>query len=158
MKASRSLKADSMLIRRVVPGDMHEFIELCTAHAEFERSRSPPPRADRLTTALFVGPVRLHAWVAVDDNAKLCGYASATLDYSTWSASDFLHLDCLYVSPHYRGRNIGRELFDHARGYARSLGLAEMQWQTPEWNTDAQRFYERLNPQSSEKLRYVLAI
>lgn len=147
-----------MLIRRVEPEDMDEFVELCSAHAAFERSSSRAPNKDRLSTALFGAPPRIHAWVAVTNAGALCGYASATVDFSTWSAGDFLHLDCLFVRSDHRNQKIGEALLLAVREYARSCGIQELQWQTPDWNTAAQRFYERMHAQPHRKVRYVLRL
>jgi hypothetical protein len=37
-----------------------------------------------------------------------------------------------------------------------ACGDDEIQWQTPTWNTDARRFYERLGARPAEKIRYTL--
>lgn len=147
-----------MQIRRVVPDDLAELIALCRAHAAFEKSATQTPDADRLRVALFDSPARLHAWVAVDERGELIGYASATVDFSTWSASEFMHLDCLFVMPEYRGQRIGQQLIADVKASARALGLGQLQWQTPDWNVDAQRFYERLGAQPIPKVRYVLTL
>lgn len=41
---------------------------------------------------------------------------------------------------------------------ARELGLKQVQWQAPPWNTDTIRFYDRLGAQAKEKLRYHLSV
>ncbi|MGW1911840.1 N-acetyltransferase family protein [Streptomyces sp. NPDC002076] len=41
---------------------------------------------------------------------------------------------------------------------ARRLGLAQVQWQTPAWNEEAVRFYDRLGARATEKLRYTLPV
>ena len=146
----------SVLVRPVELGDLDQLVDLCAAHAAFERSTLPAPNANRLVAALFDAPARLFAWVAVDTHRQLAGYASATIDYSTWWASDFIHLDCLYVREGMRGQSIGHRLLSAARDYALSRGLKQMQWQTPDWNIDAQRFYERFGPRRSTKVRYAL--
>lgn len=147
-----------MNVRPIESSDLPDFIELCQAHAAFERSSECTPDAQRLRLALFSTPARLYAWVAIDAHSRLVGYATATLDYSTWSSCEFMHLDCLFVRDSHRGRNIGQQLLSAVREHARALGLRQMQWQTPDWNTDAQRFYERLNAIPKAKVRYVLEL
>ena len=145
-----------MIIRRIEPGDLDEFVELCAAHAAFEKCTQRPD-VRRLRAALFESPIRLHAWVAIDNN-RLLGFASATVDFATWSASEFVHLDCLFVREEHRGEGIGPALLNAVSDYARSRGITEMQWQTPDWNADAQRFYERMNAKPSNKVRYTLSL
>ena len=40
----------------------------------------------------------------------------------------------------------------------RSLGLQEVQWQTPEWNDGAVRFYERRGAVAKAKQRFTLTV
>jgi GNAT superfamily N-acetyltransferase len=105
---------------------------------------------------LFSSPARLHAWVAVDEQGCLVGYATATLDYSTWMAREFMHLDCLFVSEQMRSRGVGAQLLGSVCDHARKIGITEVQWQTPQWNADAQRFYERVGAAPKPKVRFTL--
>ena len=128
------------------------------AHAAYERSDIEAPDADRLHRALFGNPAKLHAWVATDMQDQPIGYATATIDFSTWRAREFMHLDCLYVEAGHRGEGIGRSLIDAVCVAARALELDELQWQTPQWNVSAQRFYERLGAAARPKMRFTLRL
>ena len=131
---------------------------LVREHALFERA-APPDRelAGRLEPLLFSPAPRLHAIVAQGDGG-LAGYATASLEVSTWKASEFLHLDCLYLRPGARGAGVGRRLLDRVRVLARELGVLEVQWQTPDWNDDAVRFYERQGAVYRDKKRFTLDV
>ncbi|MFG2891366.1 hypothetical protein [Streptomyces sp. NPDC048248] len=41
---------------------------------------------------------------------------------------------------------------------ARELGLDQVQWQTPPWNTAANRFCAWLGPQAKEELHHHLSV
>lgn len=86
------------------------------------------------------------------------GYASATLDFSTLDQATYLHMDCLFVRDAWRGHGIGRLLWNAVHAFAGERGCRNMQWQTPEWNIDAARFYRRLGAREMIKRRYVLAL
>ena len=86
------------------------------------------------------------------------GYATATVDFSTWRAAPYLHMDCLFVRAEYRGRGMGALLLHAVLDHARAHRLGEVQWQTPSWNVDAQRFYGRHRAGSSSKTRYTLTL
>ena len=47
-----------------------------------------------------------------------------------------------------------QQVLDALRSYAADAGIDEIQWQTPDWNHDATRFYQRLGAQSLAKLRF----
>lgn len=102
-------------------------------------------------------PPRLHGWFARADGQVL-GYATASCEFSTWAARDYLHMDCLYVRESARNRGVGADLLQAVVDRARRLGLAELQWQTPDWNVDAIRFYRRHGAVAKGKQRFVLAL
>jgi GNAT superfamily N-acetyltransferase len=152
------IPAPGCAIRAVLPQDIQGLVALCSEHADFERAAyDPAGKALLLSQALFAGVPRLHAWVAVSDG-RLAGYATATAEYSTWSAAEYLHMDCLFVQSERRGMGIGAALMASVLQLARERGYAEVQWQTPSWNIDACRFYRRHGGVDQEKLRFVLTV
>lgn len=145
-------------VRRAGPADAGALVVLCAEHARHERAAyDPEGKAARLERVLSGASSRLTAWVA-EANGTAIGYVSATDEFSTWSASDFLHMDCLFVREGYRGMGVGAMLLATLVGFARERGYAEVQWQTPGWNTEAERFYRREGALAQGKLRFSLAV
>lgn len=145
-------------LRAVTLDDVEDLVRLCKEHAQYERaSYSSLDKVSRLREALSSSPPQLAAWIARAEGAPV-GYATATMEYSTWAAQYFLHMDCLFVREGYRSRGIGQILFEQVRRYARHRGISEIQWQTPAWNLNARRFYERQGASALEKLRFTLAV
>ncbi|MEV0460088.1 GNAT family N-acetyltransferase [Catellatospora methionotrophica] len=141
------------IIRPVRPGDLPELLALIADHASYERAAPPPPGlGERLTPALFADPPKLRCLVA-DDAGTLAGYATWTRDFATWTGRPYTHLDCLYLAATHRGQGLGTRLLDAVRA---ATGADDLQWQTPAWNTDAQRFYERQGAHPAPKIRYTL--
>jgi GNAT superfamily N-acetyltransferase len=141
-------------LRPADAADAPVLAQLCAAHAEHERiAHRTEGHADRLAEALAAG--RLQMWLGQLDSTP-AGYASATLDFSTLAGAPFLHLDCLYLVPAARGRGLGAELLAAVAAQARAQGCRQMQWQTPVWNTQAIRFYDRLGATRRDKCRYTL--
>ena len=64
----------------------------------------------------------------------------------------------VFVAEAHRGGGVGRLLLDAATHQARSRGHRELQWQTPQWNTAAIGFYERLGATHTSKERFTLAL
>lgn len=144
------------VLRPARAADAPTLARLCAAHAAYERlSPTPADHAERLADAL--GACRLRAWLGWLEGEAV-GYASATQDFSTLAGAPFLHLDCLYLEPAARGLGLGGELVAAVAGHARALGCAQLQWQTPVWNADAIRFYDRLGATRLEKQRYTLQL
>ena len=140
------------------PDDLEALQLLIREHALFERAAAPDGElVRRLESLLFSPAPRLHAIVAEGDGG-LAGYAMASLEVSTWQASEFLHLDCLYLRAGARGAGVGRRILDRVRVLACELGASEVQWQTPDWNDDAVRFYEREGAVGRDKKRFTLDV
>jgi GNAT superfamily N-acetyltransferase len=156
MRMLSSLEQRTIEVRAALPADSQVLASLCAAHAAYERMPyCASGHSDRLQEALSNG--LLHAWL-LEQCGSAVGYASMTLDFATLGASRFAHLDCLYLAPEARGQGGGHKLIQAAKLYANAQGCNEMQWQTPDWNQGAIRFYERLGAMGSAKQRYVLKL
>ena len=142
------------VIRRATPRDVGAVLSLCAEHAAYERAPlDDRDRADALRRALFLERPRLWCLV-VEAAGALSGYATYALEFSTWQAEQYVHVDCLYLQPRFRGGGIGGDIMNRIAAHAALLGCAEIQWQTPAWNEGAIRFYDRLGATRVEKLRY----
>lgn len=156
MLNQRGMLPAGWAVRPACAADAPALSHLCEAHAAFEGiPHTSQGHAARLAAALSAG--RLHIWLCLLDEAAV-GYASATQDYSTLAAAPFFHLDCLYLEPIARGQGLGGDLLAAVLAQAHSLGCAQLQWQTPVWNADAMRFYDRLGAVRLTKQRYTLAL
>jgi GNAT superfamily N-acetyltransferase len=141
-------------IRKAAIGDLPELIELFAAHATFERSNfSAIGLHKRLSTTLFGDAPRAFVFVA-ELELKLAGYASCSREFSTWAGAEFLHMDCLFVGETFRGKGLGRKLVDVIFGEAKRQNISEVQWQTPDWNGCAIKFYRSLGATCSLKARF----
>ncbi|MQY16921.1 hypothetical protein SRB5_71250 [Streptomyces sp. RB5] len=146
------------VIRPATEADLPAIAHLCAAHAAFERAGPvPPDLATRLKPLLFSACPR--AWCLVADRGgELIGYATCSQEFSTWQATDYVHLDCLFVTEPYRGEGWGNALFNAVKNAAAARGATQVQWQTPDWNTGAIRFYHRTGAAARPKVRFSLPI
>lgn len=120
------------------------MLQLITAHALFEGAAfDPAGKAELLGTSLFGDSRRAMCLVAVHSDT-IVGYCTISREFSTWQAADYAHMDTLFVDELHRGRRIGERLVTAALETALQLGATEMQWQTPDWNLEEMRFYQRL--------------
>jgi GNAT superfamily N-acetyltransferase len=141
-------------IRPARPEDLEAIVALCGEHAAFEQAAfSAEGKAEMLRRALFYPPSR--AWcLVVQYGNEIVGYAACSPEFSTWMGCEYLHMDCMYLRPKHRGLGLGSRVMAEIVHLARDLGCGCMEWQTPAWNLDAARFYDRVGGVSSPKLRY----
>ncbi|MET9696588.1 GNAT family N-acetyltransferase [Streptomyces sp. NPDC006529] len=145
-------------VRPARPDDLPRVVELIHEHVAYERAAPRPPGlAERLGPLLFPAdglPPRLWVLVAEDPAGNTVGYAACSREFAFWDAAHHLHMDCLYLSADARGHGLGAALMAAVARLAAEQGLAQVQWQTPEWNEGAIRFYDRLGAAGAPKRRY----
>jgi len=141
-------------IRPARPADLEEILSLCGEHAAFEKAAFSPREArGPLRRLLFGKRPRLRCLVA-ETGGRLAAYATFAAEISTWRASLYLHMDCLFVREAFRNAGLGRRLLERVARAAREMGCSIVEWQTPAWNADAMRFYDRAGAVGSPKMRY----
>lgn len=141
-------------VRPATGSDAEAMLSLIRTHAAYEGGEASVS-LDALRSTLDLKPAPLTAWVAVQAGG-LIGYATATMDFSTWAGRPFLHLDCLFVGEGHRGSGIGAALLNAVRAHTAAFGMSEIQWQTPDWNENAARFYLREGASMLPKARFTL--
>ncbi|MFD7714069.1 GNAT family N-acetyltransferase [Streptomyces sp. NPDC059785] len=148
----------SARVRRARAADLRAVARLAGEHTAYERAAPPPADlAERWESLLFgTAAPRLRCFVAERDDGEIIGYATCAPEVSTWEGTEYLHMDCLFLREGHRGLKVGPLLMAAVLAEARELGLDRVQWQTPVWNTDAIRFYDRLGAEVKEKVRFTL--
>jgi GNAT superfamily N-acetyltransferase len=155
-------------IRYATEGDIPKLIALIalialiTAHAAHEHApiNDDAGLHQRLLKTL-TSRSRATCLVAVSDridDETLVGYLTFSPEYSTWAARDYVHMDTLFVDERVRGYGIGELLFNSMVALASMSDFDQIQRQTPDWNIDAIRFYDRLGAQRHPKVRFDLPI
>lgn len=141
-------------IRPLEERDLDELVELCAEHAEYERATySRTGKRERLARYLVGPSARAHCLV-VDGPEGLGGYATWSREFSTWGACEYLHMDCLFLRPGWRGQGLGQRILEMLGETCAREGLDHLEWQTPAWNEGAIRFYRREGAVGTEKLRF----
>lgn len=144
------------IIRPCEEKDLPDLVNLCKAHAEYEKSEySVDGKEDGLREGIFGKSKRLHVWI-VEVKGKAEGFTSFSFDFSTWDASSFLYMDCLYLNEICRGKGIGTEIMNRIRQVAKEKNCVNIQWQTPEFNAMAIRFYVGLGSVGKQKMRFFM--
>jgi GNAT superfamily N-acetyltransferase len=122
--------------------DCPRLLELITELAIYEKA------PDEVTVTLqefedtgFGSKPVWKAFVAEIDGLVI-GFALYYIRYSTWKGSR-LYLEDLIVTEEYRGKRIGKLLFERIITEAREMGLSGMVWQVLDWNEPAINFYNK---------------
>lgn len=144
------------IIRNCKETDLDKLVVLCEKHAAYEKATYVAEgKKERLQDALFSDSRQLNCLVA-EVSGIIIGYATYTFDFSTWDAQKFIYLDCLYLEDDYRNYGIGAVLMDKVKQAGEAAGCINMQWQTPDFNEKAIKFYKRIGGVGKEKMRFTL--
>lgn len=145
-------------IRFAIEADIYQIIDLCEAHANYEQCEySKTGKSAELLKSLFSDIPKLYCLVVEQEN-KLIGYATYTIQYSTWDAAEYIYMDCLYMYENARGFGLGEQLVEKIKEEGKKLSCNLVQWQTPDFNVRAIKFYKRIGATSKNKERFYLKI
>lgn len=74
----------------------------------------------------------------------IIGFALYYIRYSTWKGQR-MYLEDLLITESWRGKGVGKMLFDQLFQEAKKKALPAIAWQVLEWNEPAINFYKKLN-------------
>ena len=145
-------------IRFIREADLENFVQLCKLHADYEQSEySTEHKAERLHPYIFSDVPSVYCLVA-EQNGTLIGFASYMKQFSTWNAEFYIYMDCLFMKEEARGFGIGERLVDKIKEEGAKEHCTQIQWQTPDFNVRAMKFYNRIGATSKSKERFFLEI
>jgi GNAT superfamily N-acetyltransferase len=144
------------LIRNCAKKDVKAVVSLCKKHAEYEQALyDSKNKVVILKQILFAKKPKLFCLV-VEADKRIIGYATYTFDCSTWDAATFIYMDCLYLESEYRGFKIGEALMLQLVEIAKAHNCINIQWQTPDFNERAIKFYKRIGAVGKNKMRFFM--
>jgi len=122
--------------------DCPRLMELVNELALFEKA----PQEVTVTMQEFedAGFGKNPVWKAfvAEDGDVIAGFALYYVRYSTWKGCR-LYLEDLLVTEDYRGKGIGKLLFEKVMKETQELGFSGMVWQVLDWNEPAIKFYNK---------------
>jgi GNAT superfamily N-acetyltransferase len=145
-------------IRFAVSTDLNALVRLCALHAAYEKAGyDVNGKEESLRQHLFKDQPNFYCLV-VEQGHELIGYATYMLQFSTWDAGFYIYMDCLFLTENSRGYGIGEALIDRIKEEGRKNACALIQWQTPDFNERAIKFYHRIGATNKKKERFFLKI
>src|ERR1700744_653751 len=132
-------------LRTAIKQDCPRLLELINELALFEKA----PQEVTVTLQEFedAGFGSNPVWKAfvAEDNGIIVGFALYYVRYSTWKGCR-LYLEDLLVTEEYRGKGIGKLLFERIIQETQEMGFSGMVWQLLDWNDPAIKFYNKYSP------------
>lgn len=132
----------SINIRVARQEDCPRLLELVHELALYEKApEEVTVTLEEFVTAGFGENPVWKAFVAEEDGF-IAGFAIYYIRYSTWKGCR-LYLEDFIVTESYRGKGIGKLLFEQIMQEAKEKGFNGMNWQVLDWNEPALNFYNK---------------
>jgi GNAT superfamily N-acetyltransferase len=140
-KSSRNTDA-GITIRPAIEKDCKRLMELIHQLAVYERAPNElTATLDHFTESGFGKKPVWWAFVA-EVEGEVEGFALYYIRYSTWKGQR-MFLEDFIVDERFRGKGIGKLLFDRLIEEARDKKFNGMVWQVLDWNEPAINFYKK---------------
>ena len=143
---SEKINMEEIRLRFAIEKDCPRLLELIHELAVYEKM----PDEVTVTLAEFIeaGFGSQPVWKAfvAEDVDGVQGFALYYTRYSTWKGCR-LYLEDFIVTEKYRGRGLGKLLFERVMKEARDKNYNGMSWQVLDWNEPAIHFYRKYNAQ-----------
>lgn len=143
-----------MRIRFAEERDLTSIIELCKAHAQYERSYFKEENKKELLSKYILNLDSNIKCLIAESDTEIIGYATFFKQFSTWDAGYYMYVDCLFLKENARGNGTGKQIMELIRAFSKEEDCSIIQWQTPNFNTGAIKFYSRLGAERKNKERF----
>jgi GNAT superfamily N-acetyltransferase len=139
---SPPLEGTGISIRKAIRKDCTSMMQLIHELAVYEKApEEVTVDFDHFVESGFGKNPVWYAFVAEVEN-KVVGFALYYIRYSTWKGQR-MYLEDILVNEPWRGKGIGKLLFDKLIEEAKEKKLSGMVWQVLEWNEPAINFYKK---------------
>ena len=129
-------------VRRAKKEDCQQMMQLINELAKYEKApEEVTVNFDHFVESGFGEKPVWWAFVAEVDKIVV-GFALYYVRYSTWKGQR-LYLEDILVTEPFRGKGIGKLLFDRLIEEAKEKKFSGMAWQVLEWNKTAINFYKK---------------
>jgi GNAT superfamily N-acetyltransferase len=122
--------------------DLPRTLELVKELAAFEKAPHEVSNTLKQMEADGFGPKPIFGFFVAEIESHLVGLSLYYWRYSTWKGKR-LYLEDIIVTEAWRGKGIGKLLFDVTMRHALNEDCTGMMWQVLNWNEPAIQFYKK---------------
>ena len=132
----------NITIRKGTPADVPQTLGLIQELAEYEKAKDAVTNTIEDMVKDGFGETKIFELLVAEDAGKIVGIAIFFVKYSTWKGKG-IYLDDIVITETYRGKGIGKLLFEEVMKHARDFGAKGLWWQVLDWNEPAINFYNK---------------
>jgi GNAT superfamily N-acetyltransferase len=130
------------LIREATPDDMRAVHDLIRELAIYEKAEGELVNTVTQLKEDGFGANKIFDCIVAEVDHQIIGFALYYTSYSTWKGK-CLYLEDFLVTESWRGKGIGKKLFERVYEIAKERKVGRFEWQVLDWNESAIAFYEK---------------
>lgn len=135
---------DGATLRRAQPGDEAGILACVHLLAEYEHEPDAVQTTEAGLRETLFGPSPSVFAHVVEKAGAIVGIAVWFLNYSTWTGTNGIYLEDLFVQETHRKGGYGRALLQRLAAIAVAHGYQRFEWSVLEWNEPSIRFYRAI--------------
>ena len=133
------------VVRALNSDDFAAWLPLWKGYLEFyETELAPEVTRQTFDRLVDESVTNMHGALAIDEQGTALGMVNWLTHPGTWSTSDYVYLEDLFVAVDARGTGAGRALIEHVNEWAKARELEKVYWLTADSNKTAQQLYDRV--------------
>ena len=133
-----------LTIASLRPEDHLEWLDLWQGYLEFYETELEDRVSETTFSRMTSSAPDIHGAIARDAKGRAVGIVHWLTHAGTWTTTEYVYLEDLFVSVDARGLGVGRALIDHVRSWAELRGADKVYWLTAETNSRARVLYDRV--------------
>lgn len=139
------------VLRRAQPGDESGILACIQALADYEHEPDAVVNtAEAIAATLFGAAPSVFAHV-VEKRGEIVAIAIWFLNYSTWTGTNGIYLEDLFVTESERRNGYGRALLQRLARIAVARGYGRFEWSVLDWNAPSIAFYRSIGAVGMEE-------
>lgn len=145
-------------IRPATPADVGDLIAMVRELADYERAlHSATATPEQFAAVLFPAQGEPTAYAHVGEvrtaegEWQTVGMALWFLSFSTWTGTNGIWLEDLYVRPEHRRSGLGQGLLRTLAGICVERGYHRLEWWVLDWNEPSIGFYRSIGAESMDE-------
>lgn len=136
-------------IRSGVKKDLPRVLELVRELAQFENAADQVCNTVEQMEYDGFGPNPVYGFFVAEIGQEIVGLSLYYFRYSTWKGKR-LYLEDIIVTENWRGKGLGKLLFERTMKFALEQECSGMMWQVLKWNKPAIDFYKKYQAKLEE--------
>lgn len=130
------------IIREGRKEDLPKVLELIKELAVYEKAGDEVTNSVKQMEIDGFGPHPIYGLFVAEEEGMIVGISIYYYRYSTWKGKR-MYLEDIVVTENYRGKGIGKQLFEITIQKGKNENCSGMVWQVLDWNEPAINFYKK---------------